>query len=149
MFPNSPNGPVVYQPGFRHDLVFVKTQAVGQNLLQPWVHILWDVTVLFTDHVFDRCQDVADLDVTVLTAAIPSPGGPEVVAEIDCELVFEFQRDLDKFQSHAAQSSNAASNRRPLGAKSTFLQNWAASAAPASRSMPESSHSTDSGASCG
>ncbi len=38
-----------------------------------------------------------------------------------------------------------ASNLIAEGLKSTFLTNWAASAAPCSRSMPESSHSTDSG----
>jgi hypothetical protein len=42
-------------------------------------------------------------------------------------------------------SSNAESKARVLGEKSSFLTNPAASFAPNSRSMPESSHSTDNG----
>jgi neutral ceramidase len=42
-------------------------------------------------------------------------------------------------------SSNAASKARVLGEKSSFFTKPAASFAPNSRSMPESSHSTDSG----
>jgi|GEM_PF-4937796 len=41
--------------------------------------------------------------------------------------------------------SNAASNARPLGLKSLCLTKAAASVAPCSRSMPLSSHSTESG----
>ncbi len=44
-----------------------------------------------------------------------------------------------------AQSSNAASKARRLGWKSSCLVNWQASAAPHSRSIPESSHSMDRG----
>src|SRR5580692_1407064 len=41
--------------------------------------------------------------------------------------------------------ANAESKASFEGSKSTFLQNWAASFAPASRFMPESSHSTERG----
>jgi hypothetical protein len=45
----------------------------------------------------------------------------------------------------AQLSANAASNATPLGSKSSFFTNSHASRAPCSRSMPMSSHSTDSG----
>jgi len=55
-------------------------------------------------------------------------------------------RGLNRFRLVSpAQSANAASNARLLGVKSHRLTFSQASAAPASRSMPLSSHSTLSG----
>ena len=53
-------------------------------------------------------------------------------------------RDLPR-RAAPHDSANAESNCRLLGAKSRFFTNRAASAAPCSRSMPQSSHSTESG----
>ena len=57
-------------------------------------------------------------------------------------MVVEFKLGARFEQYYFAKAESKASFE---GSKSTFLQNWAASLAPASRSMPESSHSTERG----